>query len=244
MNHHHPDQTSRFRIGGRGKIPIIIIPGGPGFTDHYLEPFFQQLDQEIFKIFSYTPLGDRPPDPLDSIKTCLEEFTQLVSEQNLQNFYLIGHSFGGIIALEYLKENQLNVSAAVITNTFPSFKKYNQNMLRLRSTLPREVQEQVAAYEKKADFGEEFWGLFFAEFFPRFMFTGKEMPEAMQKTMQHFNQAQYIHFLGPNPSYISGQVLSWAYEDHFSDIKIPMLYVADDSDTVFWQSSLKKGKAG
>src|SRR5690349_11744040 len=91
---------------GQGPITILTLHGGPGCTHEYFECFEQFFSKEHYQIIFYDQLGsyhsDQPDDPsLWTVERFCEEVEQVRQALNLENFYLYGQSWGGLLAIEY-----------------------------------------------------------------------------------------------------------------------------------------------
>ena len=112
---------------GDGKIKVLLLHGGPGFTHDYFECFEDFLPKEGIEFYYYDQLGcgnsDIPTDTsLWNIPRFVEEVEQVRKGLGLDNFYLYGQSWGGMLAMEYLDKYQSHVKAAVLSNMTASSK--------------------------------------------------------------------------------------------------------------------------
>jgi len=93
------------------KAPIVVVHGGPSLPSDYLHPIagFTSLDRAI--IF-YDQLGcgnsDQPSQDTQaySIEQSVQDLEALVKALDLESFHLLGHSYGGVLAFEYMKKQQ------------------------------------------------------------------------------------------------------------------------------------------
>ncbi len=101
------------------KPAVIVIHGGPGMSSYYFHDYlgFLQKDQ---KVFYYDQRGsgysEIKPDlslyNLDNMVNDLEQFRKEVVKKD--KVIIIGHSFGGMVALEYMKKYGEYVEKAVL----------------------------------------------------------------------------------------------------------------------------------
>ncbi|HEX8059496.1 MAG TPA: alpha/beta fold hydrolase, partial [Cyclobacteriaceae bacterium] len=104
---------------GSGDIKVLLLHGGPGFTHDYFECFESFLPQAGIEFYYYDQLGvgnsDVPSDTsLWNLNRYVEEVEQVRKGLGLENVYLLGHSWGSLLAMEYLQKYQSNVKAAVL----------------------------------------------------------------------------------------------------------------------------------
>ena len=105
-------------IGNNPKIKVLLLHGGPAMTHEYLESFESFFPKEAFEMIEYDQLGSYYSDqPTDSSLWTIEHFVEEVEQVrkalnlNKDNFYLLGNSWGGILAMEYRsKSTRLNSS--------------------------------------------------------------------------------------------------------------------------------------
>lgn len=88
---------------GNSPIKVLTLHGGPGFTYLYLNCFEDYLPPAGIEFYLYDQLGnlfsDNPEDPkLWTIERYTDEVEQVRSALGLENFYLFGHSWGGMLA--------------------------------------------------------------------------------------------------------------------------------------------------
>jgi proline iminopeptidase len=103
------------RVGNNPSIKVLLLHGGPGATHEYFEAFDSYLTKAGIEYYYYDQLGsaysDQPDEPtLWELPRFAEEVEQVRKALQLDesNFYLYGHSWGGILALEYaLKYQQI-----------------------------------------------------------------------------------------------------------------------------------------
>jgi proline iminopeptidase len=104
------------RFGNNPKIKVLLLHGGPGGTHEFFESFESFFPQEGIEFYEYDQLGSYFSDqPKDSSLWVTERFVEEVEQVrkalglNKDNFYLLGHSWGGILAMEYALKYQDNL---------------------------------------------------------------------------------------------------------------------------------------
>jgi proline iminopeptidase len=93
---------------GNSPMKVLILHGGPAGTHEYLESFQSFFPQANIEFYEYDQLGSYRSDQPDrhglySIERFVEEVEQVRVALGFDstNFFLLGHSWGGILALEY-----------------------------------------------------------------------------------------------------------------------------------------------
>ena len=132
---------------------MLLLHGGPGLTHEYLEAFDSYFPGAGIEYYYYDQLGsaysDQPDDPaLWDIPRFVDEVEQVRQALGLDedNFYLYGHSWGGILAIEYALKYQEHLKGLIISNmmaSIPAYNEYAENVL-----MP--AMDQAALAEIKA----------------------------------------------------------------------------------------------
>ena len=96
------------RVGNNPKLKLLLLTGGPGASHDYLNVMDSFLPQEGVQYYHYdqleTGVSDRPNDPdLWSLARYVDEVDQVRKAigGDKGNFCLLGHSWGGMLAIEY-----------------------------------------------------------------------------------------------------------------------------------------------
>ena len=120
------------RVGNNPRIKVLLLHGGPGVTHEYFEAFDGYFPAAGIEYYYYDQLGsaysDQPDAPeLWDVSRFVDEVEQVRQALGLDkdNFYLLGQSWGGILALEYALKYQQHLKGLVISNMVSSAKVYN-----------------------------------------------------------------------------------------------------------------------
>src|SRR5580658_8858427 len=140
------------RFGNNPRIKVLLLHGGPGGTHECFECFENFLPKEGIEFIYYDQLdsyySDQPNDSsLWTTDHFVEEVEQVRQALGLtkDNFYLLGHSWGGILAMEY----QENLKGLIISNMMASMPEYEKYNGVLRSRMRKSLVDSLQAYEEK-----------------------------------------------------------------------------------------------
>lgn len=163
------------RIAGKGK-PLIVIHGGPGLTQDYLLPGMYELAKNNLTIFydqwgCGRSTGEINKDTI-TIKAAVEDIEAIRRSFGFDKISLLGHSWGGFIAMNYAIIHPEHVDKLIISNSFPStskdwalcHKEYAKRMNPIQEEINKitNSQEFVQANSKTV---EEFYRLIFRQYF-------------------------------------------------------------------------------
>jgi proline iminopeptidase len=128
------------RVGNNPKAKVLLLHGGPAATHEYWEACDSYLPAAGIEYFYYDQLGsaysDQPDDTdLWTIDRFVDEVEQVRKALDLTqaNFYLVGHSWGGILAIEYALRFQEHLKGLVISNmmaSIPAYIEYANTVLK------------------------------------------------------------------------------------------------------------------
>jgi proline iminopeptidase len=117
------DAELYWREIGRGQ-PVVILHGGPDFDHSYLLPDMDRLSDSCRLIY-YDQRGrgrsarNVQPDAVD-IQSEMDDLERLRDHFHLESVALLGHSWGGLLALEYAVRHPNRVSHLILMNTAPA----------------------------------------------------------------------------------------------------------------------------
>ncbi|KAM5532053.1 hypothetical protein V8D89_014304 [Ganoderma adspersum] len=133
----------------RTNTPLVILHGGPGLSHDYLLPLSDLADTSIPVVF-YDQIGNARSTHLKSkprtfwtIDLFIDELENVLRHFNIQdNFSLLGHSWGGILASEFeVRRQPAGLRRLVITNSLAEASLWVQSNAMLAQSFPKEVRE-------------------------------------------------------------------------------------------------------
>ncbi|MBU6343230.1 MAG: proline iminopeptidase-family hydrolase, partial [Bacteroidetes bacterium] len=148
------------RMGNNPTIRVLLLHGGPACTHEYFECFESFLPREGIEFIYYDQLGsaysDQPRDTsLWDLTRFVEEVEQVRKALGLDstNFFLLGHSWGGILAMQYALKYQQNLKGLIVSNMMASCPKYGEYAEQvLGPQMPPHILQKIKAIEAKGDF--------------------------------------------------------------------------------------------
>lgn len=227
--------TKRF---GHGPIKILTLHGGPGCTHEYFECFEEFFPKDKYQIIFYDQLGSHYSDqPEDTSLWTVERFCEEVEEVRralcLENFYLYGQSWGGLLAIEYSLKYQQHLKGVILSNITGSVDSYITYLNELRKKLPQDVQDRLKFYEDRNDFlNPEYEKIMFEEVYSRHLCMLKPWPESLSRTFAHLNAKVYQTIQGPNEFVVTGNFKNWNRWPDLKNITIPTLIICGRFDTM------------
>ena len=243
-------------IGNNPRIKVLLLHGGPAFTHEYMECFESFFPHEGFEMIEYDQLGSYYSDqPSDSSLWTTDRFVEEVEQVrkalglNKDNFYLLGNSWGGLLAMEYALKYQQNLKGLVICNMMASIPAYEEYNLKLRSQMRKSLVDSLTAYEDKGMYKDStYQSLVFSEYYLQHLCRLPEWPDPLMRSLKHLNEEIYVMMQGPSEFKTGGRLLHWDRSKDLPQITVPTLMVGAhydtmDPDYMKWMSTqVKQGR--
>ncbi len=229
------------RFGNNPNIKILLLHGGPAMTHEYMECFETFFGRQGFEFYEYDQLGsyysDQPKDAsLWTTGRFVEEVEQVRQAigADSSNFYVLGNSWGGILAMEYALKYQKNLKGLLVANmvaSAPEYGKYADEVLAKQ--MKPEVLAEVRALEAKKDFANpRYMELLIPNFYKEHLCRLAEWPDGFNRSMKHANGDVYTLMQGPSEFGISGRLATWDIKNRLNEITIPTLMIGAKHDTM------------
>jgi proline iminopeptidase len=231
------------RVGNNPDMRLLLLHGGPGATHEYFEAFDSYLPAAGIEYYYYDQLGsfysDQPDDPtLWDTARFVEEVEQVRQALGLDasNFYLLGHSWGGILAIEYALKYQRHLKGLVISNMMASIPAYNAYADSvLKPAMDPVVLAEVERFEAAEDFGnprylELLMEHHYVEHILRMPLD--EWPDPVNRAFAHINADIYVMMQGPSELGLRGTLEPWDRTGDLRTITIPTLVIGARYDTM------------
>ena len=124
------------------------------------------------------------------------------------NFYVLGNSWGGILAMEYALKYQDNMKGLIVANMMasaPEYGKYAEEVLAKQ--MDPEVLEEIKAIEAKGDFDNpRYMELLIPNFYHKHLCRLEEWPDGFNRAIKHVNGEIYTMMQGPSEFGISRKI--------------------------------------
>jgi proline iminopeptidase len=221
---------------GSGPIKVLLLHGGPGFSHEYLEAFESFLPQAGIEMYYYDQLGcnnsDQPDDPglwtLDRYATEVEEVRRGLG---LEHFVLYGHSWGGILAIEYALHHQQHLRGLVISDMTAGVQSYLKRADFIKHQLPPDTLARLTALEAKEDYDSpEYQKIMMEDLYPKMVCRVQPWPEPVSRCFRHVNDKIYNLMQGKSEFLVTGNLKNWERWDRLHEIKTKTLTIGAQYD--------------
>jgi len=224
-----------YRVTGDGDgLPLLVLHGGPGGTScgfARLDPLGAERP-----VIRYDQLGTgrsgRPEDPsLWHSQRFVDALDVLIDELGLQDFHLLGHSWGGALAAAYLLDKGTSgVRSVVLSSPLLSTPDWIEDANFLRGRLPQDVQDTLARHEAAGTIDSDEYRDASMVFYERHVFGGPRVapPDACDGVSG--NSYIYNFMWGPTEFNATGNLVDFDVTDRLHELDIPVLLLAGEFD--------------
>lgn len=231
------------RVGNNPRIKVLLLHGGPAATHEYFEALDSYFPGAGIEYYYYDQLGsaysDQPKDPsLWTIDRFVDEVEQVRRALHLDkdNFYLLGHSWGGILAIEYALKHQDHLKGLIVSNMMSSIPAYNEYAHKvLMPQMDPAVLKEILALEAAKDYGNpRYEELLMANFYNRHILRmpPEQWPDPVVRAFGRLNKDIYVPMQGPSEMGASGVLEHWDRSADLKNITVPTLVIGAQYDTM------------
>ena len=240
---------------GDGAVKVLLLHGGPGFSHDYLEAMESFLPQAGIEMYYYDQLGcgnsDHPEDPsLWTLPRYMAELEEVRKGLGLDKFVLYGHSWGGLLAIEYALRHQRHLRGLVISNMTAGIQSVLRHLETIKRRLPTTVRAQLEELESRGAYDTPAYEeIMMTYLYPQVICRIQPWPEAVVRAFGRVNKKIYNQMQGASEFVINGNLKGWERWDRLPEIKVPTLALGavhdemDPADIRKMASLLPQGQA-
>ena len=229
-----------YRIAGEEnpeKIPLLLLHGGPGSTHNYFEVLDEAAEADHRQFITYDQLGcgnsyvEGHPE-LWTRETWVRELITVREALNLKECHLLGQSWGGMLALEYLcNYPHEGIRSVILSSTLPSSMLWGAEQARMIRELPEDMQEAIRRAEETGDYDAPDVKAAEAEYMLRHCSGpyGEDAPECLRREKKSGRES-YVTAWGPNEFTPLGTLKDFDVTDKLGEIREPALIISGGND--------------
>src|SRR5262245_29898447 len=216
-----------------GKLPLLVLHGGPGFPHDYLEDL-EQLADGGRAVVLYDQLGcgksDHPDDPaLWVMDTFVEELSAVREAIGLEPVHLMGHSWGGWLALEYVLRRPVGLASLILASTCASLPAFARETKRLKETLPADVQATIDHHEAAGITHDDAYVQATMAYYTRWVCRRDPWPDHVMRSFMNVREDIYGIMQGPEWT-VTGNLKDWDVTKRLGELELPVLITSGRYD--------------
>ncbi len=225
-----------YRIAEKNRtgIPLLIVHGGPGAPHDYMLNL-EVISQERPVIF-YDQLGcgnsEKPSDTaLWQADRFVRELHALTEALKLEKFHLLGQSWGGFLALNYLQTyGDEKVSSLILSAPLIRTQDWVADQQQWIDQLPDGLQDTIRKYEALGNYEAAAYQEAMGVFYSRHLCRLNPWPELLTAAFGKMNLEQYNHMWGPSEFTATGNLMSADLTAQLGQISVPCLITCGEFD--------------
>lgn len=229
-----------YRIVGKPdakKAPLVLLHGGPGSTHNYFEVLDCLAEDDDRQLIMYDQLGcgqsyvEGRPD-LWKASVWIEELMELRKYLSLDEIHLLGQSWGGMQALEYIcNYRPQGIKSLILSSTLPASWLWAKEAERMIVQMPEDMQRAIEQATKTGNYSSIEYQKAEDEYM-RLHCGGapeKDAPECLTRAKRSGRES-YITAWGPNEFTPLGTLKDFDVTKQLKDIKEPSLIISGGND--------------
>ncbi len=216
--------------------PLLALHGGPGAPHDYLENI-AKLAQSGRRVIFYDQLGcgrsDRTGRPeMYTAPLFVEEVGEVRRALGLERIHLLGQSWGGMLAMEYMLTQPKGVASLLIESSPASVPLWLVEVNRLRQELPPEVQTTLLRHEAAGTTSSPEYQQAMTVFYDRHVCRVSPYPDFVQRGFDNISAEVYETMNGPSEFHVIGTIKDWDILSRLGEIIHPTLLLSGRHDEV------------
>lgn len=229
---------------GEGDIHLLALHGGPGGNHEYWEDAAEQLKKQGLnvQVTMYDQLGSLYSDQPDfsdpeiakkylTYEYFLDEVDEVREKLGLDNFYLIGQSWGGLLVQEYAVKYGQHLKGAIISSMVDEIDEYVDRVNELRE---KTLSPEAVAFMKECEAKNDYSNPKYQEYVQVMneQYVDRKQPSKLYHLKDLGGTAVYNVFQGDNEFVITGKLKDWHFRNQLKKIKVPTLITFGEHETM------------
>jgi len=225
------------RLGEGDALPVLLLHGGPGAAHDYMLPLAERLSEHRPAIV-YDQLGcgraDRPDDTsLWTVDRSVTEVDQVRAALGLDRCHLLGQSWGGWLAIDYMARGPVGVAGLVLASTSASIAQFVAGARRLIEALPEPHRTALQELGARGEYDHPDYRAAEQEFYRRHLCRMDPWPEALVRSSDQMEGNQvYATMNGPTEFDVIGRLRTWDRTPDLGRIDVPTLVTCGRYDEI------------
>jgi proline-specific peptidase len=222
-------------VGSGGGTPAIVLHGGPGSPHDYLAPLAALGEERTIAFYDQLGCGrsDRPDDPgLWRLERFVDELAAVQDALGLDPAILIGHSWGGMLAVEYALSHRQRVSALVLMSPCVSMARTRADMERLVGEMPAAVRTVIDRHHAAKTTDADQYRVAALAFYKRHLCRLEPWPASLEEAYASWGDAVYRTMWGPSEFLPEGNLRDFEAVERLAELSVPALFACGRHDEI------------
>jgi proline-specific peptidase len=225
------------RLGPRQGTPVLLLHGGPGAASDYMHPLAERLaDHRPVAVYDQLGCGrsDHPDDTsLWTVDRSVAEVDQVRAALGLERCHLLGQSWGGWLAIEYMTRGTRGVERLVLASTSAGIPEFMAGARGLIEELPEPHRTVLIELGAKEEYDHPDYQAAVDVFYHRHLCRADPWPDALLRSSAQMDGNQvYLTMNGPTEFDVIGRLREWDRTADLGRIDVPTLVTCGRYDEI------------
>jgi L-proline amide hydrolase len=216
-----------------GKMPLLVIHGGPGFSHHYLLTLTDLADERPVILYDQLDSGnsERPGDPTNwTVERFVDEVDHVRNALGLDQLVVLGSSWGGSVAASYAIRQPPGLVGLVLASPLISTERWIADNTEYREQLPEQTQKILDKHEAAGTTDSAEYQEAVMEFYTRHLNRMDPWPEELNRAFELANLDLYVTMWGNTEFNATGTLKDFDVSGDLGQIDVPMLMICGEYD--------------
>jgi len=213
-------------------IPLLVLHGGPGFLS--MPEVIEELSDQR-AVYFYDQLGcgrsERAKDKsFYSAENYVNELTEVRQKLGLEETYLMGFSWGTMLACLYMLEKEpQGVKGLILCGPYLSSPKWYTDQRDNIMSMPDGVRNTIKESERTSNFDGKY-NEAVSQYYKKHVCRLDPWPVYLEEAFPKLNMDIYLAMWGPSEFTITGTLKDYNLLPRLKEIKEPVLLTCGDHD--------------
>ncbi|KAH7928992.1 proline-specific peptidase [Leucogyrophana mollusca] len=219
-----------------GVRPLVTLHGGPGMSHVYMISHSELFVTHGIPVVFYDQLGigasthlpDKPKE-FWTVELFMDELDNVLDKLGIADDYdLLGHSWGGMLAADYAStRHPSGLHRLIISSAPPATSLWEQSMHQLLQGFPKEFREMLHKHEREGTTSDREYQDGMQVFYNKHTCTNKPWPQELTDSFAAMDEDPTVYqtmcALGPSEFHTIGSLKTWSTLDRLHTINRPTL---------------------
>jgi proline iminopeptidase len=220
-------------VGSGDKTPLVLLHGGPGFPSYYLNPLAALSNERPVIFIDQLGCGrsDRITDTtLMTIDSYVKELKEIHDSLGLKDFYLFGHSWGTMLAVEYYFAHPEGIKGLILCGPALDVHRWSKDADTLIAALPDSIQTAIHTNEKNGTYDSPEYQQVMDYYYKLYLARKQPWSADIDSAFSQIGENVYMHMDGPSEFTLTGNLKNYNATGRLNSIKVPTLFMGGQYD--------------
>ena len=212
------------------KPPLFLLHGGPGAAHNYIDSY-KLLANDGRAVIHYDQLGCGKSTHLPdkgkkfwTVELFIDELNNLIDHLGQRGkYHVLGQSWGGMLGAEFGITRPKGLKSLTIANSPASMKLWVSEAMRMRSLMPKPIQDALNKHEKSKTYSDPEYLAATNWVYERHVCRVVPFPKEVKASFDQIGQDPTVYYTmnGPNEFFVVGTLKNWSVIDRLKRINVP-----------------------